>query len=114
MNALRRTILGLFVGALAACERSSKSNTTDTTSRVAPAVPAESASAAGRAAGWDASAGPVLLVPAEAPNRAFIIVPDSAASQSVLSNIPRSASVTLFGHNGSIQSAELPNVGDAS
>jgi hypothetical protein len=115
MNAFRRNIPWVLVCAAAACERSGKAPTSDTSTHLGPATSAESSTvAAARGGGWDASAGPVLLVPADSANRAFVIVPDSASASSTLANIPRSASVSLLGRNGSVQSADLPGVSDAS
>jgi hypothetical protein len=63
---------------------------------------------------WDPSAGPLLLVVAESPSRAFVVVPDSANSAAQLATIPHPASVTLLGRGGTVQTAELPSVGDSS
>lgn len=116
MNAFRRAIPWVLALLAAGCERASRSNPPDTSSRRPTPTPAssDSASATPRSSGWDPSAGPVLLVPADSANRAFVIVPDSVTGPSVLSSLPRSALVELFGRDGSIQSAELPGVPDAS
>jgi hypothetical protein len=63
---------------------------------------------------WDPSAGPLLLVATESPERAFVVVPDSASAGAALASIPHPASVTLFGRGGTVQTAELPAVTDAS
>jgi len=63
---------------------------------------------------WDPSAGSVLLVAADSPTRAYVVVPDSATASLVLSNIPHPASVTLFSRAGSVQTAELPGVADTT
>ncbi len=62
---------------------------------------------------WDSSAGPLLLVAAESPSRAFVIAPDSAAAVAQLAAIPHPASVTLLGRGGTVQTAELPAVSDS-
>jgi len=99
-------VLGL-VGAVA-CERA-KSPPPVETATAAPISPADSAKAA-TALSWDASAGPVLLVASATPAEAMVIPSDSASATSQLASIPRPASVTLFGRNGSVQSAELPKL----
>lgn len=115
MNAFRRSTPWLLALLAAACERSNRSKPADTAAHPGVAAPAaESTTTTNGPSAWDPSAGPVLLVPADSANRAFVIVPDSATGASVLSGLPRSASVALFGRNGSVQSAELPSVSDAS
>ena len=59
------------------------------------------------------SAGPLLLVAADTPERALVVVPDSATASQALAAIPHPASATLFGRSGSVQSAELPAVNDS-
>jgi hypothetical protein len=63
---------------------------------------------------WDPSAGSVLLVAADSPTRAYVVLPDSATASTVLSNIPHPASVTLFSRAGSVQTAELPALDDTT
>jgi hypothetical protein len=46
--------------------------------------------------------------------RAWVFVPDSLNRASTLANIPHPASVTLFGRNGSVQTAELPTAPDTT
>jgi hypothetical protein len=55
----------------------------------------------------------VLLIATETPTRAFVLVPDSANTSAGLAGIPHPASVTLFGRNGTVQNAELPEVTDS-
>jgi hypothetical protein len=115
MNAFRRSIPWLLALLAVACERSNRSRPVDTVASPGAAPPAtDSTTTANRPSAWDPSAGPILLVPADSANRAFVIVPDSASRASVLSGLPRSASVALFGRNGSVQSAELPSVAEAN
>jgi hypothetical protein len=112
MKLIRRTagfVAALVTLAAPACERS-KTASPDSAA-VRPASAADSASAA-RAPVWDASAGPILLIEADSPDRAFVIVPDSTASAAI-AKIPKPASVTLFGRSGSIQTAELPSLADS-
>src|SRR5262245_4172400 len=97
-------VLGLAV----ACERA-KSPPPVETATATPISPADSAKAA-TALSWDVSAGPVLLVASTTPAEALVIPSDSASATSQLASIPRPASVTLFGRNGSVQSAELPKL----
>jgi hypothetical protein len=96
-------IAGLI--ACAACER---------VKQIPPAqsaqvqVPAGAVSThAPRVRTWDASAGAVLLVAGESPAEALIVPPDSGEEASTIAAVPRPASVTLFGRDGSVQSAEL-------
>jgi hypothetical protein len=56
----------------------------------------------------------VLLVATDEPVRAFVFVPDSTNRATTIASIPRPASVTLFGRNGSVQTAELPAISDTS
>jgi hypothetical protein len=113
MKLFRRSVLVVLALVAAACERRKAPATTDSTSH-APTPAADSASAMAAATSWDQSAGPVLLVSTDAPMRAFVFVPDSANRASTLVNIPRPASVTLFGRNGTVQTAELPAIPDTS
>jgi len=95
------------------CERRKAPATIDST-RGAPIPTVDSATASGPTSSWDQNAGPVLLVATDAPIRAFVFVPDSTNRAATLANIPHPASVTLFGRNGSVQTAELPAVTDTS
>lgn len=113
MKLFRRSV---FVGAAllsVACDRRKPAPAADSTSKAAT-PPSDSATAAASAPVWDQSAGPILLVATDAPIRAFVFVPDSANRAATLANIPRPASVTLFGRNGSVQTAELPAISDTS
>jgi hypothetical protein len=112
MKLFRRSKPFLAVLLLGACERAKTPPATDTTTH-APGVPAESASAVVPAIAWDPSAGPVLLVAGESATQAFVLLPDSANRSASLANIPHPASVTLFGRNGTVQTAELPEITDA-
>jgi len=113
MKLFRRSV---FVGAAllgAACDRRKAQPAADSSAQV-PIAPADSAAAAATAPVWDQNAGPVLLVATDTPIRAFLFVPDSANRAATLANIPRPAAVTLFGRNGSVQTAELPAISDTS
>lgn len=112
MKPFRRFVL-VALSLLVACERRKATPPTDSSGHTqAPA--GDSAVATGSAPSWDQSAGPVLLVSTDAPVRAFVFVPDSTNRASALASIPRPASVTLFGRNGSVQTAELPALTDTS
>ena len=56
---------------------------------------------------WDSAAGPVLLIAGESPTDAIIVPPDSGEEAVTIAAIPDPAAVTLFGRDGSVQSAEL-------
>jgi hypothetical protein len=45
--------------------------------------------------------------------RALLVVPDSATVAATLAGLPHPASVTLFGRNGTVQTADLPTVADS-
>jgi len=111
MKLFRRSRLILLVLSLPACERAKPPAAKDSV-RV-PAVAVESASVVAPVIAWDSSAGPVLLIATDTPTRAFVLVPDSAKTSAGLAGIPHPASVTLFGRNGSVQTAELPEVTDS-
>jgi hypothetical protein len=91
-----------------ACERA-KSPPPVETATARPLSPADSAVVA-NTRNWDPGAGPVLLVASTTPAEALVIAPDSANATSQLASIPRPASVTLFGRNGSVQTADLASV----
>lgn len=111
MNLFRRSLWvgAAFVGT--ACERGKPPVHADSTTPP-PIVAADSAITA-PPRNWDASAGPLLLVAAESPSRAFVIAPDSASAAAQLAAIPHPASVTLLGRGGTVQTAELPTVADS-
>jgi hypothetical protein len=111
MKLFRRSV---FVGAAllgVACDRRKTPPAADSGTQ-APVPPTDSATAVAAAPVWDQNAGPVLLIATDVPIRAVLFVPDSANRAATLANIPRPASVTLFGRNGSVQTAELPAVSD--
>jgi hypothetical protein len=113
MKPFRRTVLVAAALLAVACERPKTPPAADSSSQAATPA-ADSAAAAVSAISWDQSAGPVLLVSTDAPIRAFVFVPDSTNRAATIANIPRPASVTLFGRNGSVQTAELPAISDTS
>jgi hypothetical protein len=102
---------------LAACERARPVPRADTTH----VVPVESARVAPTgavvpaASGWDASAGPVMLVHGGQPTSAAVIFPefsDSALPDTVRFDVGavRGAAVDLFGHAGAMGSARVAKV----
>jgi hypothetical protein len=123
MNAFRRALrIILLPLALAACERSSKPVRSDTT-RTAPApsaAPPESTTAATPPAStWDADAGPVLIVRADSPGRAYVVYPqysDSTLPDTVHFDVApiRDASVELYGHAGALGATRVRSVGPRS
>jgi hypothetical protein len=110
MKLFRRTLtlVGLFLAG--ACDRSKAPPPPDSAT-VKPAGNTDSVATA-ESRNWNPNVGPVLLVAADAPTRAFIIAPDSATASATLASIPHPASVTLFSRSGSVQTAELPSVAD--
>jgi hypothetical protein len=113
MKLLRRTqfVWPLAFSALA-CERAKAPPPPD--SVVVRSSSSPDTSAVAVPSTWDESAGPVLLVAADTPTRAYVVLPDSATASTVLSNIPHPASVTLFSRAGSVQTAELPALVDTT
>ena len=111
MNLFRRTlwVSAAFVGT--ACERGKPPVHVDTAAPK-PVVAVDS-TVSTPPRNWDSNAGPLLLVAAESPSRAFVIAPDSASAATQLAAIPHPASVTLLGRGGTVQTAELPTVGDS-
>lgn len=113
MNTFRRSMLlaaGIAGVALVACEHakspapgdSANVGSTGGSSHTLSATPST----------WDRNAGPVLLVTTDTASRAFLILPDTATAATTLANIPREASVTLFGRGGTVQTAELQTIDD--
>src|SRR5438128_1100440 len=79
MNAFRRLALCGLLLLASSCERKNRPVPNDS-SVTRPAGTPDS-TAATRVATWDASAGPLLLVQAESPARAFVLAPDSASAR---------------------------------
>ncbi|MEP6491626.1 MAG: hypothetical protein ABJF01_03030 [bacterium] len=111
MKLFRRSSLLLAMLVSGACERAKAPARAD--SPAAPKIVAAPDSSTTPPRNWDASAGPVLLIAAEAPTHAFVLLPDSANSASQIAGLPQPASVTLFGRSGTVQTAELPGVSDS-
>jgi len=111
MKLFRRSHIILAALVLGACERANKPPSTDSTSKP-PAPGTDSANVTAPTPTWDPDAGPLLLVATDTPNRTFVLLPDSANASAALAAIPHPASVTLFGRNGTVQNAELPEVTD--
>ena len=114
MKPFRRS--GLLVSAFlaAACERGKAPPPVDSSAARAARAADSAALAASPTRNWDQGAGPVLLVPAASPAQAIVIPPDSATAAAQLAGIPHQAAVTLFGRNGSVQTAELPGIVDTA
>jgi hypothetical protein len=112
MKHFRRSALFLSSVAALACDRAKAPPPVDSV-KAAPISPADSVIAA-TTRNWNVSAGPVLLVVAGSPTQAFVIAPDSAATAEQLANIPKPASVTLFGRGGTVQTADLPALADSN
>src|SRR4051812_44697143 len=107
MVVVRRSLCVLML-ALAACDRAQPPATDTLAAKQAAA--AESLSALSPTRNWDRGAGPILLIVAETPARAMVIVPDSVTGATTLANLPKPASVTLIGRGGTVQTAELPEI----
>jgi hypothetical protein len=112
MRLLRRHSLLCSALFVVACERGKPAEHTDTAVS-GPAAASESTTTPPPRT-WNPSAGPLLLVAAETPSRAFVIVPDSANASAQVASIPHPAAVTLLGRGGTVQTAELPLVSDTS
>ena len=106
-----RLCLVVVVIVVVACERARTPASGDS-NRVKIGVARDSAPPAVAARDWDPSAGPVLLVAAETPARAYVVLPEAASAATELAGIPRHALVTLFGRGGTVQTAEMPQVSD--
>jgi hypothetical protein len=100
MKHFRRVSLSLLGIGVAACDRAKPPPPVDSV-KATPISPADSAVAA-TTRNWNPSAGPVLLIFAGSASQAFVIAPDSATESTQLANIPRPASVTLFGRGGTV------------
>lgn len=113
MKQFRRlsTVVALWlVVAAVACRRDKPVAASDTTH--APlAVPSDTSGSRAPST-WDAGAGAALLVAADSPTRALVILP-TEGDTSALASIPHPASVTLFGRSGDIQTADLASTRDS-
>jgi hypothetical protein len=109
MKPFRRSQLLLAILVSIACERAKAPVPADT---IAAKVPVPTDSVATRRQNWNPNAGPVLLIAAETPARAFVLLPDSANASSQLANLPQPASITLFSRSGTVQTGELAAVAD--
>lgn len=107
----RRSLSFATLVFIAACERTKTPPPVDS-SVVKPAGAADSATVT-RVNNWDQGAGPLLLVATDAPARALVVTPDSAASTATLAGLPHPASITLLSRSGTVQNAELPAVADS-
>ncbi len=120
MNAFRRALqVVLLPLAVAACERSKKSVPSDSANArpIASATPAGStATTPPPVSTWDAAAGPVLIVRADSPGRAYVVYPqysDSTLPDTVHFDVApiRDASVVLYGHAGALGATRVRSVG---
>jgi hypothetical protein len=123
MNAFRRALqIILLPLALAACERSKKPVRSDSTRAVptTTVAPAESTTATlPPASTWDAAAGPVLIVRADSPGRAYVVYPqysESTLPDTVHFDVApiRDAPVELYGHAGTLGASSVRSVGPRS
>src|SRR5262245_13907630 len=96
---------GIIVAGLMACERAKTPPRVEST--VAPRPVGPESTHAPRVRTWDSAAGPVLLIAGESPTEAIVVPPDSGDQPAAIAAIPDPAAVTLFGRDGSVQSAEL-------
>ena len=112
MKHFRRLSLSLLGFGVVACDRAKAPPPVDSV-KTTPISPVDSVVAA-TTRNWNVSAGPVLLVVAGSASQAFVIAPESATEAEQLANIPKPASVTLFGRGGTVQSAELPSIADSN
>lgn len=111
MKPFRRTQLLLATILAVACERGKVPAPADT-GVAKPPPPIDTTAAISQSRSWDENAGPVLLVAADVPTRAFLLVPDPTASATTLASIPHLASVTLIGRGGTVQTGELSVISD--
>lgn len=123
MNAFRRAVSIILIPlALSACERSKQPISSDSAQappRAAITPPENTAAARPPASTWDATAGQVLIVRADSPGRAYVVFPqfsDSTLPDTVHFDVAplRGATVELFGHAGTLASAQLRSVGPRS
>ena len=125
MNVSRRASpspLLLLLIACAACERSGKPPSTDSTQAapIGSAVPVDSAPIARPpVSSWDAAAGPVLIVRADAPAGAYVVYPqfsDSTLPDTTHFDVApiRNAEVELYGHAGALGATRVKSVGARS
>lgn len=97
--------------AVLACRRDKPIAGGDTTH--APYASRPDSTAARAASTWDPGAGAALLVAADSPTRALVILP-TEGDTAALATIPHPASVTLLGRGGDVQTAELPSAHDSA
>lgn len=110
MMPFRRSAVVVALAASMSCRGERTPAARESTRVIPPAAP-ESTTAA--PATWNPTAGPVLLVAADTPTHAFVLLP-SGASETALAAIPHPASVTLFSRSGTVQTADLPTVPDTA
>src|SRR5262245_3563211 len=112
MKQFRRlsTVVALWlVVAAVACRRDRPIAAGDSTH--APSLVPSDTSASRAPSTWDPGAGAALLVAADSPTRALVILP-TEGDTSALASIPHPASVMLFGRGGDVQTADLSSTRD--
>ncbi len=123
MQAFPRALaISLLPLALAACERAGNTVPADSAQSLpaVPAAPPESTiAAAPPSSTWDPSAGPVLLVRADSPGRAYVVFPqyvDGYLPDSIDFDVApiRDSPVELFGHAGALGATQVRSVGPRS
>jgi len=100
---------GIIVAGLMACERAKTPPRVESTVARPPVGP--ESTHVPRVRTWDSAAGPVLLIAGESPTEAIVVPPDSGEEAAAIAAVPNPAAVTLFGRDGSVQSAELQRAG---
>ena len=102
----------LVTVAVLSCDRASDAPRTDSVPISLPAVPAVDSQKPPAPSGWDANAGPVLLVAAERPDAAIVVFPDvqgehPAAELHFDTTALRGSTVTLVSRAGTVSTATL-------
>lgn len=110
MKPCRRSVV-LLAAAIGLSCRGEKRPAARESATATPAAVPESTTAA--PAAWNPTAGPVLLVVADTPTHAFVLLP-TGTSESALAAIPQPASVTLFSRSGTVQRADLRALPDSA
>jgi hypothetical protein len=116
MPTLRRAVVTVVVSATSAvtvhgCDRANDASRTDSVTLAPPPAPAVDSQPAPTSSGWDAAAGPVLLV-AHRPEAAIVVFPDvqgehAAAELRFDTTALRGSTVSLVGRSGSARTAML-------
>jgi hypothetical protein len=117
MPNLRRVLMTVLASATSAaavvgCSRAGEPSRADTVTPAPPSTPPVVSSELPAASGWDASAGPVLLVAAERPDAAIVVFPDvqgehAAAELRFDTTALHGAVTTLISRAGTTSTATL-------